>query len=253
VLARLLRAPAAIAVGASLLTWLVLGLPFGLVALGYALPYFVAAIVLGELWRASRGRRRATGEPWPTGVGRLLAQNPRRYGGVVVHLGVVLVAIGVATSSVGKAEREATLKRGEALDLGQYVVRFTGLSAAEQPTHLLVQAALEVSEAGRPAGILRPGQRLYPGSNSPFASVAVRYGFFRDFYVILGSFDREGEWAQIKVQVHPMVAWIWLGGLVVLLGGALALWPAGRRAPAAVPAAIPAAIAGGAGPGPSRG
>ena len=253
VLARLLRAPALIAVGASLLTWLVFGLPFGLVALGYTLPYFVSAIVLGELWRASRGRRRATGEAWPTAVARLLSQNHRRYGGLVVHLGVVLVAIGVATSSVGKVEREATLKRGETLELGKYEVRFTGLSAAEQPTHLLIQAALEVSERGRPVGTLRPGQRLYPGSNSPFASVAVRYGLSRDFYVILGSFDRQGEWAQIKAQVHPMVAWIWLGGLVILLGGTLALWPAGRRAPATVPATSPAAIAGGADPGTSRG
>jgi cytochrome c-type biogenesis protein CcmF len=246
VLGRLLRAPAAIALVASLLTWLVGGLPFGLVGLGYTLPYFVAAVVLGELGRATRGRRRATGEPWPTAFGRLLAQNHRRYGGLVVHLGVVLVAIGVATSTVSKLEREATLQRGETLEVGRHAVRFTGLTDLEQPTHLLVQATLEVTEAGRPVGTLRPGQRLYPGSNSPFASVAVRYGFFRDFYVILGSFDREGQWAQVKAQIHPMVAWIWLGGAVVLMGGALALWPAGRRAPATVPAAAPAAIAGGA-------
>ncbi len=252
VLGRLLQGPAAVALGASLLTWLVGGLPLGLVGLGYTLPYFVAAIVLGELWRAARGRRRATGEPWPTAVGRLLAQNHRRYGGLVVHLGVVLVAIGVATSTVGKLEREATLKKGETLELGRYAVRFTGLSAAEEPTHLLVQAALEVSEAGRPAGTLRPGQRLYPGSSSPFASVAVRYGFVRDFYVILGAFDRQGEWAQIKAQVHPMIAWIWLGGLVVLMGGGLALWPAGRRAPVTVRATAGAAIAGGGGPEPPR-
>jgi cytochrome c-type biogenesis protein CcmF len=160
---------------------------------------------------------------------------------------VVLVASGVATSTVGKLEREDTLQRGETLELGRYAVRFARLSALEQPTHLLVQAALEVSDAGRPAGTLHPGQRLYPGSNSPFASVAVRYGFFRDFYVILGSFDREGQWAQIKAQVHPMVAWIWLGGGVILLGGVLALWPAGRRAPAVAPATAPAVIAGGAG------
>jgi cytochrome c-type biogenesis protein CcmF len=250
VLGRLLRGPAVVALGASLLTWLVGDLPLGLVGLGYTLPYFVVAIVLGELWRVARGRRRATGESWPTALVRLLAQNHRRYGGLVVHLGVVLVAIGVATSSVGKLEREITLKKGEMLEVGSYAVRFAGLSAVEQPTHLLVQAALEVSEAGRPAGTLRPGQRLYATSNSPFASVAVRYGLFRDFYVILGSFDREGQWAQIKAQVHPMVAWIWLGGLVVLLGGALALWPSGRRVPAVVPAAAPAAIAGGADPGP---
>ena len=82
---------------------------------------------------------------------------------------------------------------------------------------------------------------------SPFASVAVRYGFLRDFYVILGSFDRDGRWAQIKAQVHPMVAWIWLGGAVILVGGILALWPAGRRVAVSVPGAAPAPIAGGAG------
>ena len=252
VLARLLQGPAVVAIVASVLTWLVGGLPLGLVALGYTLPYFVAAIVLGELWRASRGRSRATGEPWPTAFGRLLTQNHRRYGGLVVHLGVVLVAIGVATSSVGKLEREQTLKRGEAFEVERYVVRFTGLSASEQPTHLLVQAALDVTDRGRPIGTIRPGQRLYPGSNSPFASVAVRYGFLRDFYVILGSFDREGQWVVVKVQMHPMVAWIWLGGAVVLLGGGLALWPAGRRVPSAMPAGAAAPIAGGGGPDPSR-
>ena len=131
-------------------------------------------------------------------------------------------------------------------------LRFDRLSAAEQPTHLLVQAALEVTDAGRPVGTLRPGQRLYGGSSSPFASVAVRYGFFRDFYVILGAFDRQGEWVQVKAQVHPLVAWIWLGGVVVLLGGVLALWPAGRRIPTTVPSAARAAISGGAGPESSR-
>jgi cytochrome c-type biogenesis protein CcmF len=252
VLGRLLRGPAALAVLASGLTWLAGGLPLGLVGLGYTLPYFVAALVLGELWRGTRGRRRATGEPALTALGRLLAQNHRRYGGLVVHLGVVLVAIGIATSSTGKLEREATLERGETLELGSYAVRFVGLSAVEQPTHLLVQAGLETSQGGRPAGVLRPGQRLYPGSNSPFASVAVRHGFFRDFYVILGSFDREGQWAQIRVQVHPMVAWIWLGGAVVLAGGVLALWPTGRRAAAPLPAPAPAAIVVGAGSGSPR-
>ena len=170
----------------------------------------------------------------------------------MVHLGVVLIAIGVATSTVGKLEREATLNKGETLELGRYTVRFTGLSAADQPTHLLVQAALELTDNGRPAGTIHPGQRLYPGSTSPFASVAVRYGLLRDFYVILGAFDRQGTWVQIKAQVHPMVAWIWLGGLVVLLGGALALWPVARRAPAGVPAGARAAIAGGADGRPAR-
>jgi cytochrome c-type biogenesis protein CcmF len=247
VLARLLRGPAAVALLLSLLTWSLGRVPLGLVGLGLTLPYFVAATVLGEVWRASRGRRRATGESWPTALWRLLLRNHRRYGGLMVHLGVVLVAIGVAVSSVGKIEREATLRRGESLELGRYTLRFAGLSAREEATHVLVQAQLEATQDGRSIGTLHPGQRLYANSNSPFASVAVRYGLVRDFYVILGAFDRDGQWAQVKAQVHPMVAWIWLGGVVVVLGGGLALWPPGRRLREVAPSAAQAAIAGGSG------
>jgi cytochrome c-type biogenesis protein CcmF len=247
VLGRLLAGPAAAAIAASVLTAALAPVPAGLVALGFTVPYFVAATVLGELVRAARGRRRATGEPLPTAAARLLAQNHRRYGGLIVHLGVVLVAVGIATSSVGKVEHEATLRRGESLAVGRYVLRFAGLSAAERPTHLLVQADLEVTEAGRAAGTIRPGQRLYGSSNSPFASVALRYGLWHDLYVILGSFDREGQWAQVRAQIHPMVAWIWLGGAVVVLGGLLALGPARRRAPVAVTVGT-RAIAGGSTP-----
>ncbi len=100
-LGRLLRLPAALAVAASLALWAAGRLPFGLVALGYTLPLFCAAVVLLEFARATRGRSRATGEAALVAFGRVLRQNHRRYGGLIVHLGVVLVAIGVATSSVG--------------------------------------------------------------------------------------------------------------------------------------------------------
>src|SRR5262249_41818406 len=183
VLGRLLRGPAATATVLAFLTWALgqsvssLGhLSIGLVALGYVLPYLVIAVVLGEFWRATRGRARATGAGPAQAFAAVLRQNHRRYGGLIVHLGVVLVAIGVASSSVGKVEREATLKRGESLDLGRYHLAFTGLVATEKATHLLVGAAIDVTEAGRPAGRLEPGQRIYPGSPSPFASAALRHG-----------------------------------------------------------------------------
>ncbi len=244
VLGRLLWRPALLAVGGGVLAWLA-GVRPWLAGFGYVLPFFVMAVVLDEFWRVARGRSAATGEALPVAFGRLLRQNHRRYGGLIVHLGVVLLAIGVATSTVGKVEREATLNRGEALEIGPYRLRLIGLSAAEQPTHLLVSADVEVLENGRRMATLRPGQRHYPTSETPFASVAVRYGLTKDLYLILGSFDREGRWATLKVQIHPMIAWIWLGGVVVLLGGLVALWPQGRRAPTARPAFSPEPPAGG--------
>ena len=243
-LARLLRLPAVLALLGSLALWLVGGVRGDLVALGYTLPFFVAAAVMLEFWRAARGRRRATGEGLPTAFARLLRQNHRRYGGLIVHLGVVLIAIGVAASSVGKVEREVQLQRGESLELGRYRLRFDGLGASEQPTHLLVSAEVQVFEGPRLLTTLRPGQRLYPTSQSPFATVGVRYGLMRDLYVILAGFDREGRWATFKAQIHPMIAWIWLGGGVVVLGGLVAVWPLRQRVVTTVSAPEGVVIAG---------
>ena len=169
-------------------------------------------MVLGEIWRAARGRRRASGLSFPAALGAVLAQNRRRHGGLVVHLGVVLVAIGVATSTVGKVEREATVRPGETLEIGRYQLRCVGLSAVERATHLLVTADVAVSDRGRPAGVLQPGQRFYPGSTSPFATVDLRYRLGHDLYLILGAFDRQGQWATLKAQLHPLVGWIWNRG-----------------------------------------
>jgi cytochrome c-type biogenesis protein CcmF len=249
VLGRLLRLPALLAFAASAVA-LGLGARPDLVALGFLLPFFAAATVLVEFWRATRGRSRATGEAPPVAFGRLLSQNYRRYGGLIVHLGVVLVAIGIAASTVGKVEREATLNRGETLEIGRYRIRFDGLGATQEATHLLVSADVKVLEGDRQIAALRPGQRIYPTSQQPFATVDIRHRPGSDLYVILGGFDRGAAWATIKAQIHPMIAWIWLGGLVVVLGGAVALWPVGRRAAATVPAA--AAIAGAADGPPSR-
>ena len=244
-LGRLLRVPALAAVVASLAVWGVGRLPFGLVALGYTLPFFCAAVVLLEFWRATRGRGRATGESTAVAFGRVLRQNHRRYGGLIVHLGVVLVAIGVATSTVGKVEREATLNRGETLDMGRYQLRFQGLSASEEATHLLVSADVQILDRGRVIAAVQPGQRVYPTSQSPFATVDIRYGFGQDLYVILGEFDRgAGQWATLKAQIHPLIAWIWIGGVVVVAGGLVAIWPGRRRVPAVVTVGEAAAISG---------
>ncbi|HEV8309727.1 MAG TPA: heme lyase CcmF/NrfE family subunit [Methylomirabilota bacterium] len=243
-LARLLRVPAVLALAGSLAVWLAGGVRGDLVAFGYTLPFFAAAAVLFEFVRAARGRSRVTGENPLRAFGTLCRQNHRRYGGLIVHLGVVLVAIGIATSSIGKVEREATLHRGETLDLSSYRLRFTSLSAVERSTHLLVSADVEVFQGSRLVATLQPGQRLYPTSQSPFATVDIRFGPMRDLYVILGAFDREGRWVTLKAQVHPMIAWIWIGGLVVVAGGLVALGRERRRLPAAITATEGAVLIG---------
>ncbi|MGH7364401.1 MAG: cytochrome c-type biogenesis CcmF C-terminal domain-containing protein, partial [Candidatus Methylomirabilales bacterium] len=154
--------------------------------------------------------------------------NRRRYGGLIVHLGVVLLTIGIVGSSTYKQEHEAALAPGEAFQVGRYTVRFDGLEGAEAATHFRVSGAFTVTTDGKPGVVLKPAQRFYQGYDSPFATVDARYGLREDLYLILAAFARDGSQATVKALVNPLISWIWLGGVVILVGALTAVWP-GRR------------------------
>jgi cytochrome c-type biogenesis protein CcmF len=196
--------------------------------------FFVVGTILFEFAVATRTRARTTGEALPRAFAALLLRGRRRYGGLIVHLGVVVTIIGIAMSSLYKVEHEATLKRGESMTINGYSLRLDGLVAGERPTHILVYATLAASKNGQVVGELQPGQRFYPNQQSPFASVDARYHLLEDLYVILSAFERDGSSATIKAMVNPMISWIWLGGAIILLGVVVAVLPERRLALLAV-------------------
>lgn len=208
--------------------------------LAFLVASFVMATIAYEFLVATRTRARTLGEPPLRAFLTLLLKSRRRYGGLIVHLGVVVAVIGITVSSFYKLEREATLKVGETLSLRRYMVRLDGLRVSEQPTHILVWARLMAFKDGKPLHELIPGQRFYPNQQSPFASVDARYHWNEDLYVILSAFERDGGSATIKVQIHPMISWIWLGGFVILLGVIVAVLPERRLSLLAARAAVPA-------------
>lgn len=191
----------------------------------YGLAIFVVAVVIQEYYRGIRARRKTAGEGPIQALGQLFIRNRRRYGGFVVHLGVAVLAIGIASSSAFKTEQEGMVKRGETLEAGKYQVRFDGLTSNEGPTHVKVQGVFTIFNDRHEAGQMRPGLRFYPRSNDPIAEVDYWIGFNEDLYVILGSFDRQGGWAVVKVLINPMVSWIWLGGAIMALGTLIAMLP----------------------------
>jgi cytochrome c-type biogenesis protein CcmF len=196
----------------------------------FLLAFFVIGTILFEFVVATRTRARATGEGILESFAALLLKSRRRFGGLIVHLGVVIAIMGIAVSSLYKVEHEATLKPGETLRIGQYSIRFDGMQAGERPTHILVWATLTALKDGRPVTELTPGQRFYPNQQSPFASVDARYHWNEDLYVILSAFERDGSSATIKVLINPMISWIWIGGGVILLGVLVAVLPERRLA-----------------------
>ena len=205
-----------------------LGVANALVLLCLALVVFVAATIVLDFARAARARRR-TGDGWLEATWGLALRQNRRYGGFVVHLGILVIALGVAGSQAWSTQTEATLNRGESLTLAGYTIRFDGLQAAEESNHFKVVGTFTVSDRKGPFTVLTPAKKFYPQEQTPIAAVDYRLGFLEDLYLVLGEFARDGSHATIKIQVNRMVSWLWLGGLVLTLGTVLAVLPDRRR------------------------
>ncbi|HXG05402.1 MAG TPA: heme lyase CcmF/NrfE family subunit [Candidatus Binatia bacterium] len=205
-----------------------LGAGSALAVLALALTVFVAATIALDIGRATRARLRM-GERLPAAVLGLLVRHHRRYGGFIVHLGVLLVAVGVTGSQAWSVQTEATLERGQAAELAGYRFRFDRLDAAEASNHFKVIATFSVSN-GRSTGAMHPAKKFYPQETTPIAAVDYRTGLVEDVYLVLGDFARDGSRATVKIQVNRLVTWIWIGGAVLTLGTALALLPERRKA-----------------------
>ncbi len=204
------------------------GIGNALVLVCMALVVFVTGTILLDFWRAVRARRRTT-PGWLRAAGSLLVTQNRRYGGFVVHLGILVVALGVAGSQAWSVQTETTLERGQSVDLAGYTVRFDRLSASEESNHFKVTGRFSVDRDRHPLVVLAPAKKFYPQEQTPIAYVDYRLGLIEDLYLVLGDFARDGSHATVKVQVNRMVSWLWIGGLVLTLGTLLCILPDRRR------------------------
>ena len=207
-----------------------LGVRSALTVLSLALTAFVVATIGVDYVRATRARVR-TGAQLLSAMGGLLVRHNRRYGGFVIHLGILVIAVGITGSQAWSLQREATLRRGEAVELAGYRFQFEGLAAREAGTHYLVESTFKVTNGRAAVDELRPAKKFYRQEQSPIAHVDYRLGFIDDLYLVLGDFARDGSEATVKVQVNRMVSWIWFGGLILTLGTALAVLPERKQTP----------------------
>jgi cytochrome c-type biogenesis protein CcmF len=194
-----------------------------------AITVFTASTITLDVVRATRARRR-DGHAMLPALGTLLVRHNRRYGGFVVHLGILVVAVGVTGSQAWSVSHEATLKRGESFQLAGYTVRFDGLSAAEESNHYKVVGTFTVSNGRFGPLPMYPTKKFYPQEQSPIAGVDYRLGLKEDIYLVLGDFAKDGSQATVKAQVNRLVSWIWIGGFVLTLGAGLAILPDSRKA-----------------------
>ncbi len=204
-------------------------------ALGFAAAAFTGMTIVQEYARGISARRTVTGESWLRATVRLVGRARGRYGGYLVHAGLVFITFGVVGSQFFHVERGVTLAPGESVAVGRYELTYTGLGIAPDntPDEETTRASLAVARGGEPWTVLEPGKRAIVGfEEQPVSEIAIRSTALEDLYVVLTGWDEAG--ASFFIFVNPLVSWIWFGGLVLVLGGLIAWWPQTqpRRQPA---------------------
>ena len=247
--------------GLTLGVLLLLGIRHGFALATFAIGVFVIAIVVTEFWKGTKARARIAGEGFFGALRNLVGRNRRRWGGYIVHAGVVVVFMGLAGGAFDQRLVQE-LVPGEAMTVrsslgSEYRLVYESLSHSRPRVAEDVEendwrwtALMTAYRNGERIGILRPERRFYPVMNQASTEVGISSSALEDLYVIPRELDSESDRASFEVKVLPLVPWIWYGGLLVAIGALVGLWPP-RTAPAtstvrqrAVREAVPAGAAG---------
>src|SRR6476646_3193971 len=202
----------------------------------FTLAAFVAGTVAQEFYRGVRARRRMHHESVPVAFFRLIERNRRRYGGYIVHVGVLIYFVAFAGMAF-RVQREATLKPGESVELRSpfgHTYRFThvGISQYEALNRVVSAATVQVEVDGRPAGLLTSEKRQHVDSFKrptfePSTEVGIRSGLREDLYLVFAGAVNGTEEAVYRFNINPLVWWVWFGGFVLAFGGIVTMWPGG--------------------------
>lgn len=205
-----------------------------------ALSAFNVAVIIQEFVRGTRARQSSMqkkGEPEGAllALGRLVARSRRRYGGYVVHLGIVAMFLGFV-GTAWSIDSEVALSPGQSHRVAGYDLRYTGTrmcpgsascSPEEQATkgRRMLFATLEVARDGRQLALLEPAKFIYQSPPQTTTEVALLRGLRDDLYTVLAVADPQTRRATFSIHVNPFVSWIWVGLLVLMTGCVVSLWP----------------------------
>ncbi|HJU28075.1 MAG TPA: heme lyase CcmF/NrfE family subunit, partial [Candidatus Binataceae bacterium] len=170
-----------------------------------SLAAFVLGTVLAEFRRGVGARRHLVNEPPAKALVNLVAKNNRRYGGYIIHVGVILAFVGIVASSFFKTEVKKSLTRGQSLQIGSYELVYMGLDDAETPHVETARARIEVLRNGEPIAMMRPAKLFFKREQQPATSVAIRSTPASDLYVVLAGIDDASQTVTLQVFLTPLV------------------------------------------------
>jgi cytochrome c-type biogenesis protein CcmF len=200
--------------------------PYALISFGFCL--FVALTVMVEFYKGARAIASKSGMNPLRATVELTYRNTRRYGGYLVHIGIVLMFVGFTGHAFNQNETKE-LNRGDRMKVGAYTLRMADLQQGENPNYAWHRATMRVSKNGSELGTLEPEKRLYKASRQSTSEVGIRSRPNEDLYLNFGGMSDDNQRAVIQAYVFPLVSWIWIGGLVLIGGTLICLVPSKVR------------------------
>lgn len=200
---------------------------------GLWLVTFTLSTILAEFWKGIKARHATRGENPLMALANLIRRNHRRYGGYIIHIGVVMIALGVIGDAYFKQETQGTISVGESIRIDGYQLEFQKLLGYPgSDGRDVVEAVTSLSQEGQVIRELNPRRDYFVIQQQPVSVPGVHSTAGMDFYVLLLAWDASGTSATFKIYVNPLINWVWIGGIVMILGTIIATWshPARREA-----------------------
>ena len=210
----------------------------------FALCAFVFMTILQEFWRGAKVRRKNTGSDILTALIGLVARNKRRYGGYVVHVGIVLIFLGFAGNAY-KRDVKQVLAPGEQMTVGAYTVRHDQLKIIEDGQKRSIVAYVTVFKGGKQIDTMYPAKASFKKHEQepPRTDAAIRRMPAEDLYLVLDAYDGGSQAITLNVVINPLVNWVWFGFGMLAVGTFIALMPESSYSFAMAKVASPEAAA----------
>jgi cytochrome c-type biogenesis protein CcmF len=212
------------------------GMRHGYALVAYFLAAFVAATIVQEFAKGIGARRSIHGESFARAFVRLVARNRRRYGGYIVHAGIVLLFAAFAGMAFRK-EFDVSLATGQAFEAtdpygDQWRFVSQGISTSLSLNREITAVALETWRNGENVGLIKSEKRQYFDTQrrptfEPSTEVGIRSDAKLDTYIVLAGVRDDA--AEIRITFNPLVVWVWVGGALMALGGLIVMWPQAER------------------------
>jgi cytochrome c-type biogenesis protein CcmF len=225
----------------------VLGMRHGYALMTVSLSGFVLATIVQEFWKGAGARHRLRRENYGLALARLVSKNRRRYGGYIIHFAIVIYFVAFIGEAY-KTDMEASLLPGEAATLRsafghEYSFTHVGVSQYDQLNRFVSAASVEVTKGDTRLGIMTSEKRQYWDSMGqptfqPSTEPAIRSGLLEDLYITYAGSVEGTEEAVYRFAINPMVWWLWFGGVLLVVGGVVTLWPGGTPSQATVRKAL---------------